>query len=145
MITGLSHSTLFVLDQDSAKRFYTEKLGFEVRADIDMGADFEGAGMGFRWLTVGPPGQPAAEIILADVRMGHDEQTAEQLRTLIAKGALGAGVFATDDCRATHRELAERGVVFLSEPAERPYGVEAVFRDDSGNWFSLTERHAPST
>ncbi|WP_414636382.1 VOC family protein [Actinophytocola sp.] len=141
----MSHHCLYVLDQDSAKRFYTEKLGFEVRYDVAMGEGFEGSGQGFRWLTVGPPDQPDVQIILADVRMGHDEGTAEQLRGLIAKGALGACVFVTDDCHKTHRELAERGVVFLSEPAERPYGIEAVFRDDSGNWFSLTESRMSST
>jgi catechol 2,3-dioxygenase-like lactoylglutathione lyase family enzyme len=140
MIKKMSHNCLYVLDQDSAKVFYTEKLGFEVRADVVMGEGFEGTGEGFRWLTVGPPDQPDVEIILADCRMGHDEETAAQVRALVAKGALGSAVFATDDCHKTFRELSERGVVFLSEPAERPYGIEAVLRDDSGNWFSLTER-----
>jgi catechol 2,3-dioxygenase-like lactoylglutathione lyase family enzyme len=139
MITRMSHNCLYVLDQDSAKEFYTEKLGFEVRQDFPMGEGFEGGGQGFRWLTVGPPDQPDVQIILADCRMGHDEQTAEEVRALVAKGALGSAVFNTDDCHKTFRELSERGVTFLSEPAERPYGVEAVFRDDSGNWFSLTQ------
>lgn len=78
--------------------------------------------------------------------MGHDSQTADQLRELVAKGALGPGVMATADCWKTYEELSGRGVVFLQEPAERPYGIEAVFRDDSGNWFSLTqhtERSSP--
>ena len=144
MITRMSHNCLYVLDQDSAKEFYTDKLGFQVRADVEMGDGFEGAGKGFRWLTVGPPDQPDVEIILADCRMGHDEQTTEQVRALVAKGALGAAAFSTDDCHKTFHELSERGVVFLSEPAERPYGIEAVFRDDSGNWFSLTERRDPT-
>ncbi|MGQ0837784.1 VOC family protein [Actinokineospora sp.] len=135
-----SHSTVYVLDQDSAKAFYTEKLGFEVRSDVAMGPAFEGAGAGIRWLTVGPVGQPEIELILADTAMGHDAETAEQIRALVAKGAIGPGAMVTDDCHKSHRELTERGVVFLSEPAERPYGIEAVFRDDSGNWFSLTER-----
>jgi catechol 2,3-dioxygenase-like lactoylglutathione lyase family enzyme len=139
VITKLSHSLLYVLDQDAAKTFYTEKLGFVVRADVNMGEGFEG-GTGFRWLTVGPPDQPEVEVILADPQMGHDGQTAGELRALVAKGALGAAVWATDDCQKTFEELSARGVVFLSEPAERPYGIEAVFRDDSGNWFSLTER-----
>ena len=140
MITALSHATVYVLDQDSAKAFYTEKLGFEVRADISMGEAFEGAGAGFRWLTVGPPGQPAVELILADCSMGHDPDSASELRALVAKGAMGPGVLATDDCRRTYQELSARGVVFMQEPAERPYGIEAVMRDDSGNWFSLTQR-----
>lgn len=142
MINRLSHSCIWVLDQDSAKEFYTEKLGFEVRTDVVMGDGFEGAGKGFRWLTVSPPGQPEVEVILADCRMGHDEQTAKEMRALVAKGALGAAAWDTDDIRKTHQVLAERGVVFTSEPTERPYGIEAVFRDDSGNWFSLTERRA---
>jgi catechol 2,3-dioxygenase-like lactoylglutathione lyase family enzyme len=140
MISRMSHVTCFVLDQDRAKEFYTEKMGFEVRSDVTMGGEFEGAGQGFRWLTVGPADQPGFEIILADCAMGHDERTAEQIRELVAKGALGAGVLETPDCRKTYEELSARGVVFVQEPAERPYGIEAVLRDDSGNWFSLTER-----
>ncbi|WP_236793207.1 VOC family protein [Amycolatopsis sp. GM8] len=135
MIRRLSHANIYVLDQDSAKAFYTEKLGFEVRQDLQVGD--------FRWLTVGPPGQPDLEFIL--MRPGppqHDPETEKVVRDLIAKGALGSGVWATADCRKTFEELSARGVTFLQEPAERPYGVEAVFRDDSGNWFSLTQAHA---
>jgi catechol 2,3-dioxygenase-like lactoylglutathione lyase family enzyme len=139
MISKLSHAGVLVLDQDSAKRFYIGKLDFTLCDDIQMGAEFAG-GQGFRWLTVSPPGQPDLQFILAAPEMGHDEETARQLRELIAKGAFGGGVWATDDCRKTYEELSSRGVTFLQEPAERPYGVEAVFRDDSGNWFSLTER-----
>jgi catechol 2,3-dioxygenase-like lactoylglutathione lyase family enzyme len=134
VIKKLSHASLYVLDQDSAKAFYTEKLGFEVRQDMSLGD--------FRWLTVGPPDQPGVEVIL--MKPGppqHDPETERVVRELIAKGAMGSGVWATDDCRKTFEELSSRGVTFLQEPAERPYGVEAVFRDDSGNWFSLTERH----
>jgi catechol 2,3-dioxygenase-like lactoylglutathione lyase family enzyme len=140
MISRMSHVTVYVLDQDRAKEFYTQSLGFEVRSDLTMGAEFEGAGQGFRWLTVGPPEQPDFEVILADCGMGHDPQTTERLRELVAKGALGTGVLETADCRKSYEELSARGVVFLEEPTERPYGIEAVFRDDSGNWFSLTER-----
>jgi catechol 2,3-dioxygenase-like lactoylglutathione lyase family enzyme len=139
MINRVSHVCILVLDQDRARDFYTQKLGFEVRNDVTMGAEFEGAGQSFRWLTVGPPDQPEVEVILADCAMGHDPQTTEQLRELVAKGALGAAVMATADCHKTYEELSGRGVVFLQEPTERPYGIEAVFRDDSGNWFSLTQ------
>jgi catechol 2,3-dioxygenase-like lactoylglutathione lyase family enzyme len=139
MINRMSHVTIYVLDQESAKDFYVNKLGFEVRNDITMGEEFEGSGEGFRWLTVGLPGQPNVEYILSDCAMGHAPEHTEQIRSLVAKGAFGTGVFATDDCHKTFRELSERGVVFLSEPAERPYGIEAVFRDDSGNSFSLTQ------
>lgn len=141
MITKMSHTTVHVLDQDSAKAFYLDKLGFELRGDIVMGDGFDGAGKGFRWLTVSPPGQPDLEFVLADCGMGHAPEHAEQVRELVAAGALGPGVLETDDCHKTYRELSERGVVFVQEPADRPYGVEAIFRDDSGNWFSLTERH----
>jgi catechol 2,3-dioxygenase-like lactoylglutathione lyase family enzyme len=134
VIKKLSHASIYVLDQDSAKAFYTEKLGFEVREDMRMGD--------FRWLTVGPRDQPGFEVVL--MKPGppqHDPESERVVRELIAKGAMGSGVWATDDCRKTFEELSSRGVTFLQEPAERPYGVEAVFRDDSGNWFSLTERH----
>jgi catechol 2,3-dioxygenase-like lactoylglutathione lyase family enzyme len=134
MIDRLSHTTVWVLDQDSAKDFYTRVLGFELRNDIPIGGDV-------RWLTVGPPGRPEQELILANPGMGHDPATADAIRELVAKGALGPGVMATEDCRGTHAELVAKGVEFLQEPAEQPYGIEAVFRDDSGNWFSLTQRH----
>ena len=133
MITGLSHATIFVQDQDAALEFYTKKLGFEVRTDAKM--------EGFRWLTVGSKDQPELEIVLMAVQPGpmHDEETVAKMKELLAKGAMGAGVFKTADCHATYEELAAKGVEFLSEPAERPYGVEAVFKDNSGNWFSLTQ------
>ena len=140
MLTRLSHATAYVLDQDAALAFYTDKLGFEVRSDVSMGEAFEGAGAGFRWLTVGPPTQPDLQLILSDVAMGRDEETAALFRDLVTRGAFGIGVLETDDCRRTYEELSARGVTFLSEPEERPYGIEAVLRDDSGNWFSVTQR-----
>ena len=133
MLKRLSHVNVFVLDQDRAKQFYTDTLGFEVRTDVSMD--------GFRWLTVGPRDQPDLNILLArPAPPMFSEEDAELLRGLVAKGSMGAGVLETDDCRATYAELKARGVEFLQEPAERPYGIEALFRDDSGNWFSLTQR-----
>ena len=133
MIKRLSHTGVPVLDQDAAKAFYTEKLGFEVRTDAIMD--------GFRWLTVGPPSQPDLEFYLLEPGPPmHDEETGAQIRALVTKGAIGGGVWETDDCKATYDELSAKGVEFLQEPAERPYGIEAVFRDNSGNWFSLTQR-----
>ena len=140
MITGLSHATVFVLDQDRAKDFYTKKLGFEVRNDITMGDESEGGGAGFRWLTVGAKGKPDLEIILSDCGMGRDPDSAEKLRSLIAGGSMGIGVMETDDCQQTFKELSAKGVTFLQEPAERPYGIEAVLRDDSGNLISVVQR-----
>ena len=135
MITKLTHSTVWVLDQDAALRFYTEVLGFEVRTDVTMDT--------LRWLTVGPPTQPEFELILANPGPPMlDPESGAQIRAMVAKGALGAGVFGTDDCRRSYEELKQRGVQFLMEPTERSYGIEATFRDDSGNWFSLTQRAA---
>jgi catechol 2,3-dioxygenase-like lactoylglutathione lyase family enzyme len=134
MIQRLSHTTLFVTDQDAAKDFYVNKLGFDVRMDQSMG--------NFRWLTVGPKGQPDLQIIL--MKLGPsgrmDAESAETLRTLIQRGLVAAGAFETADCRKTYEELSARGVEFTSPPEEKFYGIEAVFKDNSGNWFSLTQR-----
>jgi catechol 2,3-dioxygenase-like lactoylglutathione lyase family enzyme len=142
MITRMSHTSVFVLDQDSAKAFYIEKLGLEERFDITMGDEFEGAGAGFRWLTVGPKDQPDLQIILSSCDMGRSPEAAARLRELVAGGSMGIGVMTTDDCRRTYEELSDRGVTFLSEPAERPYGIEATLRDDSGNMMSLVQPFA---
>ena len=131
MITELSHTTIWVLDQDEALHFYVDKLGFEVQIDQSMD--------GFRWLTVSPPGSGHQLILLVPGPPMMDEDTAAQVRDLVAKGVLGPGVMRTDDCRATYAELRDRDVTFLSEPAERFYGVEATLRDNSGNWFSMTQ------
>jgi catechol 2,3-dioxygenase-like lactoylglutathione lyase family enzyme len=142
MISHLSHANVFVLDQDSAKAFYTEKLGLDLRFDITMGEDFEGAGAGLRWLTVGAKDQLDLQIVLASCDMGRSPEQAEQLRALVAGGGMGVGVLQTDDCHRTYKELVAKGVTFLSEPVERPYGIEAVLRDDSGNLISLTQPFA---
>jgi catechol 2,3-dioxygenase-like lactoylglutathione lyase family enzyme len=132
MINRMSHATIYVKDQDKAKEFYVDKLGFEVRTDQKMGD--------FRWLTVGPKDQPDLEIVL--LKPGgpmFDDGTVRQIFELMDRGALGAGVFQTQDCRQTYEELKAKGVQFLSTPQDRPYGIEATFKDDSGNWFSLTQ------
>jgi catechol 2,3-dioxygenase-like lactoylglutathione lyase family enzyme len=139
MITRQSHTSVFVLDQDSAKAFYTEKLGFDLVMDFSMGEDFEGSGAGFRWLTVSVPGQPDLQLILSSCSMGRSPEEAEKLRALVAGGAMGVGVLATDDCQRTYEELSTKGVTFLAPPTERPYGIEATLRDDSGNMISLTQ------
>src|SRR5690242_3130955 len=116
MIQKLSHTPVFVLDQERAKEFYTQKLGFEVRADETLGT--------FRWLTVGPKTQPEVEIILMPIASSPmlDGDSAAALRRLVESGKMGAAVFATNDCRKTYEELKGRGVTFRQEPAERPYG-----------------------
>jgi catechol 2,3-dioxygenase-like lactoylglutathione lyase family enzyme len=134
MISRMSHTTIWVKDQDAAYKFYTEKLGFEVRTDVTM----EG---GFRWLTVGLKEQPDLEIVLMALKPNPmlDEATIGQMKNLLEKGAMGAGVFETKDCRATYEEYKKRGVEFLAPPEEKFYGIEALFKDNSGNWFSLTQ------
>ena len=134
MIQKLTHFTLFVTDQDEARDFYVNKLGFEVRMDQSAG--------GFRWLTVGPKGQADMQIVLMKLAASGQmsAETAEQLRNLIQNGLTAAGVFETSDCRKTYEELSARGVEFVSPPEDKFYGVEAVFRDGSGNSFSLNQR-----
>jgi catechol 2,3-dioxygenase-like lactoylglutathione lyase family enzyme len=135
MIQRLSHTSVWVLDQDEALHFYRDLLGFEVRNDMKMDN-------GFRWLTVGPKGQPDLEIILMEPKEGPmwSKDVADQVRKLVAAGTFGVGVFETADCRATYEELKAKGVQFLQPPTERFYGIEALVRDNSGDWFSLCER-----
>ena len=138
MIQRMNHVTIWVLDQEEAKDFYVNKLGFELKTDAKMDS-------GFRWLTVSPKGQPELEIILmATDGSGsvEDQESAAAIRKLVAAGKLGAGVFQTADCRKTYEELKAKGVEFTQEPKEEFYGVEAVFKDNSGNWFSLNQAKA---
>jgi catechol 2,3-dioxygenase-like lactoylglutathione lyase family enzyme len=139
MIQRLSHATLFVEDQDAAKDFYVNKLGFEVRFDETMDN-------GFRWLTVAPKAQPELQIVLMKAAINPfflDAESAAALQLLLKKGVLGAGVFQTGDCHKTYEELSAKGVEFKSPPQERFYGTEAVFKDNCGNWFSLTQPKGP--
>lgn len=137
MIRRLSHVTLFVNNQDDAKDFYVNKLGFQVRTDHTMDN-------GFRWLTVGPESQPELEIVLMEPKPGPmlDDEASKAIRLLLKKGVLGAGVFHVDDCRKTYEELKRKGVQFSGAPEERFYGVEAVMKDGLGNWFSMTQPKA---
>ncbi len=134
MIQKLSHATIFVADQEAAKDFYVNKLGFEVNTDATMDG-------GFRWLTVSVKGQPELEIILMKIAKNPfcDDEAVELLQKLQKKGVLGAGAFHTADCRKTYEELKAKGVEFKFPPTERFYGIETVFKDNSGNWFSLTQ------
>jgi catechol 2,3-dioxygenase-like lactoylglutathione lyase family enzyme len=128
----VSHICLWVNDQDEARDFYIDKLGFELRQDTDVA--------GFRWLTLSPPGQRELEIsVVVPGGPALDPGTAEQVRELMAKGIIGGVIFQTDDCRATYEDLKARGVEFTEEPNERPYGIDAAFRDPSGNGFRLVQ------
>jgi catechol 2,3-dioxygenase-like lactoylglutathione lyase family enzyme len=132
----IANAQLWVHDQDEALAFYTDKLGMEVRADVtlpEMG--------GFRWLTVGPPGQDEIAITLMAIPGPPmmDDATAGQLRELVAKGFAGTVFLLTDDVRASYEELSGRGVEFSETPEERPYGIDSGFHDPSGNSFRLTQ------
>jgi uncharacterized glyoxalase superfamily protein PhnB len=138
----LSTAQLWVHDQDEALEFYTQKLGMELRADVTVPELGD-----FRWLTVGPVGQPDVAIVLMAIpgEPVMDAQTAEQVRTLMAKGFAGTVFLTTDDCQASYEELADRGVEFTEKPEERPYGIDSGFRDPSGNSFRLTQVRDLST
>ncbi|HEY2354240.1 MAG TPA: VOC family protein [Gaiellaceae bacterium] len=132
----IATAQIWVYDQDEALAFYTDKLGFEVRADVTMPE------LGnFRWLTVGPPSQEDVSLVLMAIPGAPvlDAETKEQVESLMGKGFAGTVFFATDDCRRDYEELAARGVEFTEEPEARPYGIDAGFRDPSGNRFRLTQ------
>src|SRR3989440_3115392 len=132
----LTNAQLWVNDQDEALAFYTQKLGMEVRADATLPE------MGdFRWLAVGPAGQPDVGIVLMAIPGPPimARETAEQVRELMALGFAGTIFLTTDDCRAAYEELKSRGVEFVEEPEERPYGIDSGFRDPSGNSLRLTQ------
>jgi catechol 2,3-dioxygenase-like lactoylglutathione lyase family enzyme len=136
MLTQLTTAQVWVHDQDEALAFYTEKLGMELREDVtvpELG--------NFRWLTVGVPGQEVAITLMAIPGPPvFDEETRSQIMGLMAKGAAGGLFFSADDVRATYEEMKSRGVEFAQEPTEQPYGVDAGFRDPSGNHFRMVER-----
>ncbi|HEX2129059.1 MAG TPA: VOC family protein [Solirubrobacterales bacterium] len=132
----IATTQLWVHDQDEALAFYTEKLGMELRADVtvpELG--------NFRWLTVGPAGQPDISIVLMAIPGPPvmDEATAEQVRELMGKGFAGTVFLTTDDLHATHAELTARGLEFTEEPHEQPYGLDSSFRDPSGNNLRLAQ------
>jgi len=134
MITRANHFSIFVLDQNKAYDFYVNKLGFKVNTDANMGPKG-------RWLTVNPPHQPDLEITLMgiDDKMMFNANSAATMRDLVKAGTFGFAVFECDDLLATFEELKAKGVHFKKEPTKEFYGMNAVFEDDSGNWFSLSE------
>jgi uncharacterized glyoxalase superfamily protein PhnB len=139
----INSAQLWVHDQAEALTFYTQKLGMEIRADVTLPE------MGdFRWLQVGPPGQEDIAITLMEIpgEPVMDDQTAEQVRSLMAKGFAGTVFLTTDDVHADYEELSARGVEFVEAPEQRPYGIDSSFRDPSGNHFRLTQLTlAPAT
>jgi catechol 2,3-dioxygenase-like lactoylglutathione lyase family enzyme len=133
VISNVSLVTVWVTDQDDAKAFYTDKLGFVEATDITMGD-------GYRWLTVCHPDHPELELTLMKPGPPLDKESAAAVHRMLEKGALNAVGLATNDCRTTHADLVARGVTSVQEPADRPYGIEAIVRDSSGNWLVLVEQ-----
>ncbi|HEX4008737.1 MAG TPA: VOC family protein [Solirubrobacteraceae bacterium] len=132
----IANAQLWVLDQEEALAFYTEKVGMEVKSDVtvpELG--------NFRWLTVGPPGQDEVSIVLMAIPGPpvFEQSTIDQIHALMAKGVASTVFLTTDDCRASYEEFKGRGVEFVEEPEERPYGIDAGFRDPSGNHLRLTQ------
>jgi catechol 2,3-dioxygenase-like lactoylglutathione lyase family enzyme len=132
MITNVSLITLYVTDQDEARDFYVNTLGFVVRTDVTMGE-------GFRWVTIAHPDQPELEVTLMVPGPPLDADMAQAIERALAKGTMGGFGLRTDDCRKDYAELSAKGVEFTQPPSDRPYGVEAVMRDNSGNWLVLVE------
>jgi predicted enzyme related to lactoylglutathione lyase len=139
MLKALSNVQVWVHDQDEALAFYTEKLGMEVREDVtvpEMG--------NFRWLSVGLPGQGDVSIALLSIPGPpvFEEETRQQILSLLSKGASGGLFFAADDVQKTYEEMQSRGVEFTQEPTQQPYGIDAGFRDVSGNHFRMAQRQS---
>jgi catechol 2,3-dioxygenase-like lactoylglutathione lyase family enzyme len=137
MLKQLTHVQVWVLDQDEALKFYTEKLGMELREDVtvpEMG--------NFRWLSVGVPGQEDVSITLMAIPGPpvFEEETRQNIHELLSRGASGGLFFTTDDAQKSYEELKSRGVEFTQEPTEQPYGIDAGFRDSSGNHFRMMEQ-----
>jgi uncharacterized glyoxalase superfamily protein PhnB len=132
---------VWVHDQDEALAFYTQKLGFEVRSDVTLGAESIPEAGAFRWLTVGPVNQPEISIVLMKIPGPPimDAGTAEQVRDLMGKGFAGTLFLTTEDCQASYEDLSARGVEFTEPPEKRAYGIDSGFRDPSGNSIRLTE------
>ena len=131
MFNALTHTFIYVLDQEEALDFYVGKLGLELKTDADLES--------FRWVTVVVPGKPDSELVLATPEMGHDEQTAAEIRSLVAKGGASGVIFSTDDCRGTYEQLVAKGVEFTQEPTEHFYGIDCGLRDPFGNPLRFTQ------
>jgi catechol 2,3-dioxygenase-like lactoylglutathione lyase family enzyme len=131
MFNALTHTFIYVLDQDEALDFYVGKLGLELKTDADLES--------FRWVTVAVPGTSDSELVLATPEMGHDEETAAEIRALVAKGGGSGVIFSTDDCRGTYEELVAKGVEFTQEPTEHFYGIDCGLRDPFGNPLRFTQ------
>ena len=137
MIEKFNVTTIYVLDKDEALAFYVDKLGLEKGNDVRQGE--------YRWLTIRVPGENGAtEVSLEQPGSPlHDEATAERIRDLVTKGALGGLVFITDDARDLYEQLKERGVTdFTQEPTDHFYGTDMGLRDPFGNSIRILQQKA---
>lgn len=136
MITRLTHSFIYVLDLESAIDFYTNKLGMNIHTDIVVNEE--------RWVTLALPEQEEMQILLVVVDEGmiFKSNQIKLMQQLIQKQTLSYGVFECQNLLAMYEELKAKGVEFFMEPYQNPEldEYEAVFLDDSGNWFRLTEK-----
>ncbi|WP_328406580.1 VOC family protein [Nocardia sp. NBC_00403] len=132
-ISNVSLVTVYVTDQDAAKQWYIDKLGFVEVSDVNMGDN------GFRWVTVAHPDHTELEVTLMIPGPPLDDNLAEAIRRALANGTHGALGLKTEDCQKTFEELTAKGIEFIQPPAQRPYGTEAIIRDNSGNWLVLVE------
>jgi catechol 2,3-dioxygenase-like lactoylglutathione lyase family enzyme len=135
MIQNISLVTVYTLDQDRTRDFYVDHLNFQPGTDVELGP-------GFRWVTIKHPNQPELEVTLMTPGPPLSPEAAAFVRGQLEAGQMGGLGLRVDDCRKTHQELSAKGVVFVQEPSDRPYGVEAVMRDDTGNWVVLVEPKA---
>ncbi|MFD6399802.1 VOC family protein [Nocardia sp. NPDC060249] len=132
-ITNVSLVTVYVTDQDAAKQWYIDKLGFVETADVSMGDN------GFRWVSIAHPDHRELEVTLMIPGPPLTDDLADAIRRALADGTHGALGLRTADCQKTYDELTAKGVEFIQPPSERPYGTEAIIRDNSGNWLVLVE------
>jgi catechol 2,3-dioxygenase-like lactoylglutathione lyase family enzyme len=132
MITNISIASVFVKDVDASKAFYIDVLGFAEHTDITLAE-------GYRWCTVNHPSQPELQVHLTRPGPPHSPEMVDMINRALDEGGMHGLGLNVDDCRKTCDELRAQGVQFIQEPEERPYGVEAVVRDNSGNWMVLVE------
>jgi catechol 2,3-dioxygenase-like lactoylglutathione lyase family enzyme len=135
MILNVSLINVFCLDQSATRDFYVQNLGFETRTDVTMGE-------GYRWVTIGHPSQPELEVTLMVPGPPLSPEAADFVRGQLESGQMGGLGLRVDDCRKTYEDLSAKGVSFVQEPSDRPYGVEAIMRDNTGNWLVLVEPKA---
>ncbi|RKR87802.1 catechol 2,3-dioxygenase-like lactoylglutathione lyase family enzyme [Micromonospora pisi] len=135
MITNISITSVFVKDVDASKAFYIDVLGFEEHTDVALGD-------GYRWCTVKHPNQPELEVHLTIPGPPYSPGMVAEMNRALDDGGMFALGLRVDDCQKTYDELRAKGVAFIQTPEERPYGVEAVARDNSGNWMVLVEPRA---